>query len=94
MPGPYRIIMAKRAANDLMGVPATPAVLGEILNAIESLAQFPGRNVVPQQPLAKWPIRSLPVRPYMVYFRVDEARGDVTILRVRHGSRRPLRRFD
>lgn len=34
-------------------------------------------------------IRSIPIRPYLVRFRVEENAGIVHILHVRHGARRP-----
>jgi plasmid stabilization system protein ParE len=64
-----------------------------ILAAIESLNPFPRRNVVRPQRPAKWPVRSLPVPPYIIYFRVDDDRRVVRVVRVRHGSRRPLKRY-
>jgi plasmid stabilization system protein ParE len=39
-------------------------------------------------------VRSLPVPPYMVFFRVDDKLLVIRILRIRHGARKPLRRFD
>jgi plasmid stabilization system protein ParE len=101
--GPYRVIFAATAVKDLdhiagsLASVATDAVASDvvkgILAEIESLNPFPRRDVVTPQPPAKWPVRSLPVPPYMVYFRVDDDSRVIRVVRVRRGSRRPLRRF-
>lgn len=97
----YRLILMKRALRDLQLILAfvarkspayAPVVVERILQAIETLEIFPHHNVamVDNQ---KWPIRSLPVMSYLVFFRVDDDRKVVRILRIRHGARKPLRRF-
>lgn len=74
---------------------AAPAVIGDILRELGSLKLFPNRNVVQGQSGSGRPdVRSIPILPYVVYFRVYDATATVRILRVRHGARRPLRRFD
>lgn len=63
----------------------------QILDSIEHLKTFPKRTIVSGQPAGtKNPIRSLPVKPYIIFFRVLEEQRIVRILRVRHGSRRRL----
>ena len=103
MPAPYRIVLARRAESDLSAVfdylahysPKTAkAMIDKILRSIELLEGFPYRNVVSPQPSgAKSAVRSLPIKPYVVFFRIDEEGSTVRILRVRHGARRPLRRY-
>jgi plasmid stabilization system protein ParE len=65
-----------------------------IVDAIETLNTFPHRSVV-HDPEARLPhpVRMLPVRPYVVYFRVQENEGIVRILTIRHGARRRPRRL-
>ena len=103
MPAPYRIVLANLAVSDLDVIFAYLAqysqrtatvMIGKVLKSIQSLENFPYRNVVsPQPPRVKTPVRSLPVKPYVIFFRVDEEESIVRILRVRHGKRKPLRRY-
>ena len=69
------------------------ALIDGILKAIESLGDFPLRNIVAGQERAERPVRSLPVRPYIIYFRVSPANQSIHVLRVVHGARRQPRRF-
>jgi toxin ParE1/3/4 len=103
MPTRYRILLAKRAANDLEGIsdyiakdsPANAArMVGRILDAIELLKIFPHRNVVEgQHPKIRHPVRTLPVQSYIIFFRVDDARQAVRVLRIRDGAMRRPKRF-
>jgi plasmid stabilization system protein ParE len=98
---PFRIIFAASALHDFLtafgftGQPdsAIQPMLARILREIDQLAVFPHRNVVANQPRSLWPVRSLPVLPYLVYRRVNDDRREVQIVRVRHGACRPLKRF-
>jgi plasmid stabilization system protein ParE len=66
-----------------------------ILDALEPLKQFPHRTVVARQSAKlRHPVRSIAVRPYIVYFRVLDDQQVVRVLHVRHGARRRPRRFD
>jgi plasmid stabilization system protein ParE len=104
MPDKFRILMRKQAATDLEKIftkiaknspQAAPAFIERILDALDSLEIFPHRNVVEgQKPETDHPVRSLPVPPYLVFFRVLDHQRVVRILRIRHGARRPLKRFD
>jgi plasmid stabilization system protein ParE len=97
----YRILMDAVVAEDLEEIfeyiakdsPRNAAgMVQSILDGIASLDTFPNRNVIELQPdAAKPPVRSLPIKPYIVFFRVDEDRQVVHILRVRHGARQPPR---
>jgi len=56
---------------------------------------FPPRTVVERQDRKlRHPVRSIPVRPYIVYFRVLDEDYVVRVLHVRHGARRRPRSFD
>ena len=59
-----------------------------ILDAIDLLEIFPHRTVVERQTSAlRYPVRSLPVKPYVIYFRVIEDERVVVIRHIRHGAR-------
>jgi plasmid stabilization system protein ParE len=104
MPDAYRIILAKRVATDLERIfdyiaerspQNAPRVIDHILASIERLAEIPHRTIVADQPgKANSPVRSLAVPPYVIFFRVVEEQRVVRVLRVRHGARRPLKRFE
>lgn len=65
----------------------------QILRAIDMLEQTPHRQRVVTKRKTGTIIRSLPVPPYMVFFQVSDENLIVEILRIRHGARRPLKRF-
>jgi plasmid stabilization system protein ParE len=98
MAATYRIIIAPEAAADLQAIyeyvakdsPDSAArLVSRILNAIERLAILPHRNIVQHQSRRlRHPVRSLPVRPYVAFFRVIDNDAVVRILTVRHGARR------
>ena len=100
----YRIIISCRAVRDLEKIhdyiahdsPANAdGMIKRVLDSVELFEQFPHRTVVEQQSSKiRHPVRSLPVPPYVVYFRVIERQKVVRILHVRHGARRQPRRFD
>jgi toxin ParE1/3/4 len=99
----YRIILSPEAAADLQSLydyickdsPDNAAkMVARILDAIESLEAFPGRTIVEHQSRKiRTPVRSLPVKPYIIYFRILEERKAVIIHSIRHGARRRRRRF-
>jgi plasmid stabilization system protein ParE len=104
MPGSYRIIISPQASADLAALHAYIArnspdnaarMVKQLLVAIETLRIFPHRTVF-QRASRKigHPVRTLPVRPYVVYFRaVDDVRV-VRVLTIRHGSRQRPGRFN
>jgi plasmid stabilization system protein ParE len=53
-----------------------------------SLGKFPKRHAAVS---FRANVRKLPVRPYTIYYRINEAKRRVTILHFWHGARRPLR---
>ena len=104
MPPAYHLILSPGAAADLQAIheyiskdsPDYAAkMVGRILDAIGTLELFPHRNLIERRSAKiKHPVRSLPVKPYIVYFRVLDQQQAVRILAVRHGARRRPRRFD
>ena len=100
MPTPqiYWVLISARAQRDLDGIhaylaavspQAAASVVLELVNAINSLDVFPHRYAVPRtgKPRGR-ATRSMPVRPYLVRYRIDESAKLVTVLFVRHGARR------
>jgi plasmid stabilization system protein ParE len=102
--GPYRVIITPRAGTDLEAIynyiarespHKAAAMVTRILDALEPLKQFPHRTVVERQNRKlRHAVRSLPVRPYIVYFRVLDDDRVIRVLHVRHGARRRPRKFD
>jgi plasmid stabilization system protein ParE len=100
----YDVRITKTASSDLVEIhqfieqdsPQNAAeMIGRLFESIDALELLPYRYKVHQ--LSKQPdrvIRSMPVPPYVVYYRVLEGAGVVRILTVRHGARRKPRRFD
>lgn len=104
MPPTFRVILSREAGSDLQAIydyvaqdsPRNAAKLVErLFDAIDSLAQFPHRTVAEHRKSSlRYPVRSLPVKPYVIYFRVMDAEQVVRIVTVRHGARRKPKRFD
>jgi plasmid stabilization system protein ParE len=103
LPERYRVIIPPKASNDLVEICAyieqdspqnAASVAQMILDAIDSLDILPHRFKVHEhrRDPAKT-VRSMPVPPFIVYYRVDDVRHAVRILHVRHGHRRQPRRF-
>lgn len=101
----YRVIIMPRVASDLAEIHKyiakdseqnAAATIGRIVAAIDSLAQTPHRTIVEEsrKKTLRYPARSLPVPPYIIYFRVLEDKKAVRVTHVRHGARRPPRGFD
>ena len=98
MPLTYRIRITPRALADLTEIfdfikgnsPQNAAkMIRALLSAIDGLDILPHRFDVPRGGSARGrDIRSMPVWPYLVRYRIDEARTTVLILRIRHGARR------
>ncbi|SRR6266508_3190761 len=93
----YRVRLTPQALSDLEDIHASIArdspqnaasMMERILNSIDLLEVFPHRTIVERQTTAlKHPVRSLPVKPYVVYFRVIEDERIVVIRHIRHGAR-------
>jgi toxin ParE1/3/4 len=98
MPDSYRIRITPRALADLEEIfkyisrdseQNAPKMIRVLLNAIDSLNILPYRYDVPRTGRVRdQSVRSMPVRPYPVRYRIDERRKAVYILHVRHGARR------
>ena len=100
----YRIIISPRAGTDLKRIydhiarnsPANAAtVIQRLLDALDNLKELPHRTML-QRPShrIRHPVRSLPIPPYVVFFRAIDDDRVVRILTVRHGAQRRPRRFD
>ena len=104
MEGDYRIRLTAQALADLESIhtfisnrspQGAASMIERILDAIDTLEIFPHRTIVERQaPTLKYPVRSLPVKPYVIYFRVIEDEKVVVIRHIRHGSRQPPGEFD
>ena len=94
----YRIRITPRALADLEGIfdyitrdspQNARKMIRTLLDAIDGLSILPGRFNVPRSGSVRGrQIRSMPVRPYLVRYRIDEAQKIVRILRIRHGARK------
>ena len=98
MPDTYRIRITPRALADLEAIfntirqhsPQNAAtMIARLLDAIDALNILPHRFDVPRVGSVRGrQVRSMPVRPYLVRYRIDERRKAVFVLRVRHGAQR------
>ena len=103
MPERYRIIILPSASDDLTRICTyiekdspqnASAVAQRLLDAVDGLEILPHRfRIHEHRKDAAKTVRSMPVPPFIVYYRVDDARNAVRILSVRHGSQRQPRRF-
>jgi toxin ParE1/3/4 len=102
-PGAYRVIVAPRAFDDLGRIldyikrdsPANAAkVIDRLWESMRRLRELPHRyRVVQAVSRPTRAVRRMPVKPFLVYYRVDESMRLVRILTVTHGSQRQPRRF-
>jgi plasmid stabilization system protein ParE len=98
MTGDYRVRLTPQALGDLEKIHADIArespqnassMIEHILDSIDLLELFPHRTVVERQPSSlRYPVRTLPVKPYIIYFRVIEDEKVVVVRHIRHGARR------
>jgi plasmid stabilization system protein ParE len=98
------VLLSKRVAGDLNAIfdhiaedsaQNAASFIGRILDAIGQLRSFPHRTIVEKgRGKNESPVRSLSVKSYVIFFRVDELHNIVRILHVRHGSRHLPRRFE
>jgi addiction module RelE/StbE family toxin len=94
----YRIRITPRALADLTEIfdhiaressQNAAKMIRTLLDAIDSLEILPYRFDVPRTGYVRGrQIRSMPVRPYLVRYRVEASTKTVRVLRVRHGARR------
>ncbi len=69
-------------------------VLGRLMDAAASFDELPSRCEIHES--RKGPalvVRSMAVPPYIIYYRVDDAKWTVKVMSVRHGARRQPKRF-
>ena len=103
-PGRYRIRIMPRAAEDIACICAyieqdspqnAAAVAQDLLDAIDALGILPHRYKVHEHRTdpAKT-VRSMPVPPFVVYYRVVDRLAAVEVVALCHGSQRRPRRFE
>jgi addiction module RelE/StbE family toxin len=104
MAADYRIRLTRQALNDIEDIrdfigqdsqKNAARMIERLFDTFDSLERFPHRAVV--EVLSgdlPHPVRSIPVRPYVVYFRVIESERVVVIRHIRHGARRPPEAMD
>ena len=95
----HRIIITAEALADLEGIAnyickSSPqhaaSVAAKILESIDSLSLMPGRfKVVRKSNRKDRSIHAMVVRPFIIYYRVDDEHSTVRVVHIRHGSRRP-----
>ncbi|HET6248379.1 MAG TPA: type II toxin-antitoxin system RelE/ParE family toxin [Tepidisphaeraceae bacterium] len=97
MPDAYQIRITPRASSDLECIfdyirlhspDGAASMIQQLMDSIDTLNIFPHRYNVPRTGYVRGrQIRSMPVPPYLVRYRIDERRKAIHILRVRHGAR-------
>jgi plasmid stabilization system protein ParE len=103
MPTPYRVILTPEAFENIDAIvdgieedsPQNAAAVIDLLwKACQSLSQLPHRYKVHRSNKnRRQVVHSMPVPPFIVYYRVSERPSTVRILTIRHGARRQPRRF-
>jgi len=93
----YKVILSRRALADLEQIvryiaasdPAAAGRLGtRLLDQAETLCRLPHRG----GPVRRRPgVRKLVLRPYLIFYRVDDAARRVDVLRFWHGAQDPRR---
>jgi len=101
MPDAYRVILLPEAFDDLDAIvdyiehesPKNAALTVErILRAAQSLSQLPHRYKVHRsKKQLDRTIHSMPLPPFIIYYRIIEQPPTVRVLTIRHGARRPPR---
>ena len=104
MPARYRVILSPQTSADLADIhghiaadspQSAASVIAGLTDAVDSLQHLPKRH--PVYPIRGRPaaevVRRMPVPPYLIYYRVDDARRVVEVITIRHGKRRPPRSF-
>ncbi|QOV88526.1 type II toxin-antitoxin system RelE/ParE family toxin [Humisphaera borealis] len=102
-PVQYRVIVQQTAFNDIDRIvdyvedrshQGAASVIDMLWKACTSLALLPKRYKVfrPHRDPSQI-VRSMPVAPFVIYYRVFDIERVVRVLTVRHGSRRQPKRF-
>ena len=69
-------------------------VIRRLLDAIDDLDTMPGRFRIAGRSLKRrTKVHARTVRPFIIYFRIDEAEQMATILEIRHGSTKATSAF-
>jgi toxin ParE1/3/4 len=99
MPEKYRVNYTRHAAEQLQEIveyieqrsPDNAVKMAtRLVKAVESLEIFPHRFNLTRHPAELGEtIRSMPVRPYLIRYQINESALVVTIVSIRHGARRP-----
>src|SRR5271170_6512970 len=95
----YRIKITPTASGELEAIfdyiardsPQNAArFISRILDAIDSLDRMPHRYRLARSPdPALDQVRSMPLRPYLIRYIVDDSNHSLLIVSIRHGARRP-----
>lgn len=103
MPDYHRIVILPEAFENLAGIydyiekdsPQNAIVVArKLIEAIDSLELFPRRyKVHVSSRIADRVVHSMPVPPFIIYFRVIDAEQVVEVMTIQHGARRQPRRF-
>ena len=98
MPDSYRVRITPRALADLRGIfdyiakdssQNAQGMIRRLLDAVDGLDILPHRYDVPRGGNARGrQIRSMPVWPYLVRYRIEQRNRLVYVLRIRHGAQR------
>ena|SRR3954471_24727645 len=98
MPPTYRIVITPFVAEQLQEIydyiqqdspQNAPRMIARLLDSIDRLEIFPHRyKVVRNTEEAGGDVHSMPVRPYLVRYEINDVEGVVTIMSVRHGARK------
>jgi plasmid stabilization system protein ParE len=103
MPRQYRVIVLPEAFDDIDAIVEhikqdsprnAAAVIDRLWKSCQSLDQLPHRYKTHRSAKdAKRIVHSLPVPPFIIYYRVVEKPATVRILTIRHGAQRQPHRF-
>ena len=104
MPDSYRVIFSDEALQNIKSIArhireesplAAASVAESLLDAVDSLELMPARfRRVGTSRKRGNPVHACVVRPFIIYYGIDELRKAVHILVIVHGRRRQPRRFD
>ena len=99
----FRVIILPRVADELIEIfayievqsPQNASLVAlRLIDAIDSLQLIPHRHKVHshrRDPALT--VRSMPIPPFVMYYRVDDAKKLVRVLTIQHGARQQPRRF-
>lgn len=100
----YEVTVTSRAYDELESIcqfiaerspGASASVAKRLIQAIDALSLLPHRHRVHiHRRDARKTVHAMPVRPFIVYYRVREEESVVEVLCVRHGRRRQPKRFE